>query len=103
MKGLGKRIARLENDTSGGMDYLQLLTLDDLVISDTPAMAWPDEVTGVRFLDGSLWSDAGSEAPTHWRRDGESIVAFRDRLCREHGVRGPAGAFPWAVVDLIHG
>ena len=100
MSGLRKRLERLEA-ANGPEGYLQILTLGDLVVGDSPALPWPETTRGVRSIDGGFWSDAEQDGHNRWRHDGESIDAFRERLCREHGVRGPAGALPFAFVDLI--
>jgi hypothetical protein len=89
MKGMGQRLARLEA-ANGPDDYLQILTIDDLVMADGPVLPWPDDVAGVRFHNG---------VERH-RGEGEAVDAFR-RLLSAEGIRGPAGALPFAIVELI--
>ena len=87
MSNLGRRLARLES-VNGEGGYLQLVTLDDLV-GDYPVQPWPDDLAAIQFANGA----------EHSRRDGETVEAFRHRLSVEHGVRGPAGALPFAIVE----
>ena len=87
---LKRRMVLLEADSIDG-DYLPLVTIDDICVSDrrTPA-AWSDDVAGVCFTDGREWT----------RHEGEALADFRHRVSREIGVKGPAGALPH-IVDLI--
>lgn len=88
MSNLGKRLARLEGEGAGS-DFLPIIALDDLVLGEGDApQPWPEDLLGVRFADAS----------GRHRKPGESVEAFRRRLCVEHGQRGPAGALPFAFL-----
>lgn len=91
MSAMHRRLARLEAGEQQD-DCLPLLTIDEVVLNGgAPAPCWPDTTAGVRFSDGA----------ERYRREGESVAAFRRRLCVEQGARGPVGSLPHDFVELI--